>query len=246
MQYRSCFIKSLLLLIILVIIYIVFYNYFNLIDQKCFLLLNKYLLFNSWSQHFWGILSHKNESWINVIIMIAINILSVFILSKEKEPTKFINSFNIKFNINSNNSIKRKLLLVFYCWMSFQVVLLINSLIFNKILNIHRDSPSIFFANNIRLSEILGNINIKDYSYNSFPAGHALVVIYWIAFIHLYSAKCITYLSILIGATVLLTRMITGAHWLSDTIFSLILGWMYFNLSMWFASNYEQIKNRLS
>lgn len=233
MEYKLSFIKSILLLISLVAICWFYQNIFNVIDAEYFLLLNKNVLNNRFSQYFWGLLSHKNESWINVIVMLGINILSILMMHQ-----------SIANNKNFNNT-KKRVWLVVYCWLSFQVVLLLNIVIFNKILHMHRDSPSIIFAQSIRLSDRLNNINIKDYSNNSFPAGHALVLMYWLLFVNVYASKAIKIISLLIGLLLILSRMITGAHWLSDTVFSLLLGWVYFNLSMWFANSYEQIKNRL-
>lgn len=228
MEYKSKFIKLFILLICLFAIYLLFQKTFNFIDAECFLFLNKNLLSNKFSQYFVGILSHKNESWINVIVIVGINIFSILMLNK-----------------TPNNARSKANAIVIYCWISFQIVLLINILIFQKILHIHRDSPSVVIFGALRLSKILNNINIKDYSNNSFPAGHALVLIYWALFVNLYATSFIKIISWFICVLLILPRMITGAHWLSDTIFSLLLGWMYFNLSMWFANKYDQIKHRI-
>lgn len=228
MKYKLSFIKSVALLILLVVIYLLFQKTFNFIDAECFLFLNKNLLNNKFSQYFVGMLSHKNESWINVVVMVAINILSILMLNKA-----------------SKNDSSKVHAIVLYCWLSFQIVLLINILIFQKILHIHRDSPSIVIAGAIKLSEVLHNSNIKDYSNNSFPAGHALVLIYWALFVNFYATRFFKIISVFLCIVLILPRMITGAHWMSDTIFSLVLGWMYFNLSMWFANKYDQIKKRL-
>ena len=202
-----------------------FIKLFQLLDTECFLFLNKFLLNNTFSQHFWGMLSHKHESWINVIVMLLLNVLAVFMIPQAKRS--------------------KAILIILYCWISFQVILLINIVIFQKILQLHRDSPSVVIDSAIKLSNVLNNFNIKDYSNNSFPAGHTLVLIYWTLFINLYAPKKITAIAILVSILLIMPRMITGAHWLSDTIFSLVLGWMYFNISIWFANRYDSIKYRL-
>jgi membrane-associated phospholipid phosphatase len=202
----------------------VFQQNCQLIDQKCFLLLNTTLLQSEFGQWFWGILSHKNESWINVIVMLAINLWSIILIKR------------------SNN---KSTALVLYCWLSFQVVLLINILVFGKWLQINRNSPSMIISHPFKLSMLLNNPDIKDFSNNSFPAGHTLVCIYWGLFINLYAPKLIKILGWVVISVLILPRMITGAHWLSDVVFSVGLGWMYFNLSMWFANKYETIKQRI-
>jgi membrane-associated phospholipid phosphatase len=202
-----------------------FIKLFQSLDTECFLFLNKILLNNTFAQHFWGILSHKHESWINVIIMLFLNVIAVLMIPKARRS--------------------KAIAIILYCWLSFQVVLLVNTVIFQKILQINRDSPSVVVDGAIKLSSVLNNSNLKDYSNNSFPAGHALVLIYWALFINLYAPRKITMLAVLVSILLIMPRMITGAHWLSDTIFSLFLGWMYFNLSMWFANRYDSIKYRL-
>lgn len=197
-------------------------NLLQLLDTQCFLLLNKILLNSSFVQYTVGILSHKNESWINIIIMLILNIIGIFMLPKEQR--------------------NKAIIIVFYCWLSFQLFLLLNNLFFQKILYINRDSPSVLIPGAAKLSVLLNNINIRDYSNNSFPAGHTLVLIYWVLFINLYAPQKITIIAILISFLIIISRIITGAHWLSDTLSSLLLGWLYFKLSIWAANKNERIK----
>ena len=202
-----------------------FIKLFQSLDTECFLFLNKILLNNTFAQYFFGILSHKNESWLNVIVMVMLNVLALFMIPKDRRL--------------------KAIYMVLYCWLSFQVVLLINSLIFQKMFYINRDSPSVVIDGIIKLSSVLNNTNIKDYSNNSFPAGHALVFMYWVLFINLYAPKKITIFAGIISVLLVIARMITGAHWFSDTVVALILGWIYFNLSIWIANKYDSIKCRL-
>lgn len=227
MQYKSNFIRSSILLIFLIALYFICPCFFNMFDEKVFLFLNKFFLKFKFSQYVFGFLSHKNESWINIIVMFGVNIVSIFIC-------------------NYNFLIRKKLIFrMIYCVLSFQVILLTNYIVFQNILYIRRNSPSVILDESIRLSVVLNNLDIKDYSNNSFPAGHALILIYWILFVNLQDSKVIKIISWVLGGLFVLPRLVTGAHWLSDTIFSLLLGYIYFNISMWFANNYEQIKKRI-
>lgn len=197
-------------------------NLLDILDTQCFLLLNKILLNSSLIQYIVGILSHKHESWINVIVMLLLNGIGVFMLPREQR--------------------NRAIIIVVYCWLSFQLFLLLNNLFFQKFLYINRDSPSILIPGAAKLSVLLNNNDIKDYSNNSFPAGHTLVLIYWSLFINLYAPKKVIIIAILISTLIIISRIITGAHWLSDTLCSLLLGWLYFKLSIWFANRNERIK----
>jgi Kdo2-lipid A phosphotransferase len=196
--------------------------YLNLIDQKIFLFLNKILLNNTIIQYFLSFLVHKNESWLNVIFMLLLNIIAVLLLPKSKRSKAWG--------------------IILYCWLSFQLILLANNLLFQKIFSINRDSPSIVLEGSIKISEILNNNNLKDYSNNSFPAGHALVLTYWALFINLYGNKVIKIIAIITAILLIMPRMITGAHWFSDTACSLLLGWIYFKLSIWLANKNDRIK----
>lgn len=230
-NYASSNLKLLLLLAGLILFYVIFPDFCKMVDINSSLFLNKYLLNSKVSQYFFGILSHRNESWINVIVMLGINLISIFFIKHNNLPHKECRT--------------KSILIILYCWLSFQIVLLINNIVFQKWLQFNRVSPSLIIPNFIRLSQVLNNAEIKDYSHNSFPAGHALILIYWILFINLYANKWIKLISCLLGILLVLPRMVTGAHWLSDTIFSILLGWIYFNLSVWIMMHYEQIKKRI-
>lgn len=246
MQYKINFIKLFTLLVFLVLLYFSFPNVFNIIDANLFLFLNKFFLDYKFSRYIFGFLSHKNESWINVIVMLGVNILSILTISESQNNTKGVqnNALSYAYSyLRINSMVKKKIIAnIIYCWLSFQVFLLFNNIFFQKILHFNRNSPSVIFHESIKLSVVLNNLNIKDYSNNSFPAGHALILIYWALFINLQQCKLIKIVSWFLVILFVLPRIVTGAHWVSDTIFSLLLGWIYFNISMWFANNYEQIK----
>lgn len=231
MDYKSAFFKSLGILVILTIFYFNFKQYCYALDSWFFYFLNNNLLSHKPAQYLFGWLSHKNESWLNVVVMISIHILAIIWVNKVS--TENMAKMRIKKY--------RPIALSCYCWLSFQIILLINHFIFNKWLQINRSSPSAIYPA-IKLSVLLNNYNIKDVSNNSFPAGHALVVVYWWLFLRKYANTWMQVIAIIIGILFIIPRIVTGAHWMSDVIFSLILGWVYFNLAIWLVTCYEKTR----
>ncbi len=180
------------------------------LDVKTFRLLNNSLLNSSSLQVFWGYLNHHHESWLNVCVMIAINITSIFMVAKYER--------------------KRNFSAILYFWLFFQIVLFITHFIFSDLLNIRRLSPSMLYSPLAILSELLNNSNIKVFSTNCFPAGHALVAIYWANFSLRYTFnKLLKGLIILATALIILPRLYSGAHWLTDIVFTIFyaLFWFY-------------------
>lgn len=180
------------------------------IDYQVYAALNQSLLHSHAWQLFWGYLNHPNETWLNIIFMAGINILGVSTLPKAQR--------------------KRAIIIVMYCWLSFQIVLYLTHKIFCDWIEIQRNSPSIMIEPWVILSETLQIPNIKVYSHSSFPAGHILVLIYWSKFIDMYSkvnVRLIAYATVLI---LTMPRMISGAHWLSDVVFTIIYAMLWFQL----------------
>lgn len=186
--------------------------FLQFLDQKIFLLLNKTLSFSLIWQYFWGMLNHPVENWFNLVVMIGINIIAIF-LSKKGER-------------------KKALLTVLYFWLFFQLTFIGTSLIFSKTLHIHRESPSLILDSFVQLSKALGNEEIKDYSENCFPAGHAMVAIYWFLFTNLLNIKNLNKITIIITILLCSARVFSGAHWASDVVFT------YFYAKIWFYSAY--------
>ena len=177
------------------------------LDTRFFLILNQTLL---WSKHWaqlWGWLNHPAESWLNLVLMMLINILAIFSLPK--------------------NQRKKACMFVIYCWILFQLGLFLSHTIFgNSWLAIKRASPSLVISKSIKLSELV-NFSVKDHSENSFPAGHTFVLIYWAGFTVKYATQKFKFLTYLVSIILILPRLISGAHWLSDVIFTTAISYAW-------------------
>jgi membrane-associated phospholipid phosphatase len=179
------------------------------LDFLTFDFLNHSLLYSHTWQLFWGYLNHPNETWLNIIFMIAVNILGICTIPKEQRL--------------------RATILFIYCWISFQLVLAITHIVFNDWLQISRFSPSIQIEPWVILSITLNNPDIKVFSNSSFPAGHILVLVFWLQFLRMYCKPWVCRLGILTAVVLTLPRMISGAHWLTDIIFTIVYAnvWFY-------------------
>lgn len=184
------------------------------LDIWIFQVLNGSLTYEFW-QSFWGLLNHRRETSINLILAALFNIWAII---DTKDPK--LRSVRIK--------------QIIYFWIFFQIGFTLQDILFNKLLHIERASPSLCVQPVIKLSEILQNTNIKDTSTHSFPGGHAFSLIYWASFTLLSSSKRIGILSIIFAITLCIPRLISGAHWASDVVFSVLLALLWLSWTLYF------------
>jgi membrane-associated phospholipid phosphatase len=135
--------------------------------------------------------------------------------------------------------------------------MLIN-LIFFDILHIKRSSPSLVLEPFLRLSEYFGDHDIKDNATKSFPGGHGFVMPYFAIFSMKFFPKRIFLVTWIVAIFFCLPRLMSGAHWITDIIFSTMLAYFCANIvictplySMWvnalanrfrsFSSSYKKI-----
>lgn len=171
------------------------------------------------------ILNHKIESWLNVVIMLTINFLAILHYEKHKKRGAFIQ--------------------IIYYWLFFQFVLLAVHFIFQDTLQIHRESPSIqLYSQESSISNFILTDDIKEFSTSSFPAGHTLIAIYWMLFsLSITKVKYLRFLIITTAIVLCSNRLLTGAHWLSDVIFTINLGAFFYYLGLYTFNNLFSFPN---
>ncbi len=187
------------------------HQFWQQLDYTTYELLNRSLELSKAWQFFWGYLNHPNENWLNIVAMGTINIMAILALDKNRRP--------------------RAIAQVMYFWLFFQIVLLFTQKALIGGLHIQRSSPSVIHYPWVILSETLNISNIKVYSHCSFPAGHALVLIYWAKFTWLYCNAKYSRLVSFVLILLLLPRLFSGAHWLSDIVFTYFYGLLWFNIA---------------
>lgn len=188
------------------------HSYCTWLDAKTFEVLNSSLLHSRAWQLLWGYLNHPNESWLNVIFMLAINIIGIYSLPHIRRRAATAG--------------------VIYFWLFFQLILLFTNKFFSVWLDIHRASPSLVITPWVLLTDSLNIAGLKVSSSNSFPAGHALVLIFWVKFTTLYSKPWVHKIAWLTVLMLILPRMFSGAHWLSDVIFTVCYALLWFEIAI--------------
>jgi len=100
--------------------------------------------------------------------------------------------------------------------------LVFNTIIFKKLLNIYRQSPSYSFT---PPSELLNTPNWRHriFSEHCFPSNRGSFIFSIILFAHVYLDKYSKWLITIISPPLLLTRLIVGAHWLTDMLASILI-----------------------
>jgi hypothetical protein len=181
------------------------------LDLMAFNAFNGSLLYSRPWQLLWGYLNHPNETWLNVVWMFAVNVVGIFSLhsSRRRKATAG----------------------VMYFWLFFQLVLLVTHKLFNDWIEVGRASPSMVLNPWVVLTDALNIPTLKVTSSSCFPAGHALVLIFWAQFTNLYSKPWVHKLSWTTAVVLTLPRLFSGAHWLSDIIFTVFYAQLWFILA---------------
>ncbi len=184
------------------------------LDAFTFYLLNGSLVDHPLWQQFWGILNHRREVSLNLVMAALFNLWAI-LATRDKALRK--------------TRIKQ----ILYFWICFQIGFTLQYHFFNTFLEVARDSPSLTLHPVTKLSVILQNTNIKDASYHSFPSGHAFSMVYWAAFTTFCAPRRIAWVGVTLAFILCLARLFSGAHWLSDTLFSglLALIWLSWTIS---------------
>ncbi|MBT4963913.1 MAG: phosphatase PAP2 family protein [Francisellaceae bacterium] len=183
------------------------------IDSLIYFVCNKLIGSSMIWTKFVGFLNHKHENWLNLVFMLTINFLM----------------------IASSKPYARKKIFwqIIYFWFFFQFVIYLTHFVFQDTLAIRRVSPSnIFIDTHNSISTILMSDSIKEASVTSFPAGHTLVAIYWCLFsLSLKPGVILQRCIFLVTGLLCINRLLTGAHWGTDVIFTINLGFFFHYVS---------------
>ncbi|WP_036111541.1 phosphatase PAP2 family protein [Mangrovibacter sp. MFB070] len=99
------------------------------------------------------------------------------------------------------------------------LVMLLTAVVLNQlgqnILHLERRSPSLFFTDTVRVSELLP-FPTKDASKDSFPGDHGMMLLIFCGFMLRYFSVRAFAISLAIFAVFSLPRMMIGAHWFTD------------------------------
>lgn len=101
------------------------------------------------------------------------------------------------------------------------LVMLLTAVVINQLaqglMPVKRSSPSLFFPNVHRVSELL-HISTKDASKDSFPGDHGMMLLIFSSFMLRYFGKKAFAVALIIVVVFAFPRVMIGAHWLTDII----------------------------
>ncbi|MGF6267811.1 membrane-associated phospholipid phosphatase [Lelliottia nimipressuralis] len=101
------------------------------------------------------------------------------------------------------------------------LVMLLTAVVINQLaqglMPVKRSSPSLFFPNIHRVSELL-NISTKDASKDSFPGDHGMMLLIFASFMLRYFGKKAFAVALIIVVVFAFPRVMIGAHWLTDIV----------------------------
>lgn len=166
----------------------------------------------SWSW-FWAITNQKKEKYLNVICILLLNLWYIFSANKKERLTAI-----------------SQVLLV---WLYIQGGIILINFIFHDLMTTDRFSPSLIIKPFLRLSEYFNDPDIKDMSKRSFPSGHGFAMFYWIFFTAKFAPRRIFIPTVIIGIFLCAPRFMSGAHWISDIVFSGMLAYAYAGTMIW-------------
>lgn len=93
-----------------------------------------------------------------------------------------------------------------------------SELVVDRWFDFHRPSPSLVHADSQRLSHLVPSIECKDASPWSFPGDHGIVVFGIAIYMSFWSRKRTARAAWLLGVLLLLPRLVSGGHWLTDIV----------------------------
>jgi len=187
------------------------------IDEQAFYLLNGSLQSNTYWASVWFYMNHNVEKYMNMVVFIFLNI---YIITKEESDKRLIMVWNLL------------LLFVF-----LQIAIILKDGVLFKLLEIERASPSRVLTPFISLSEMFDSQNVKTSSGSSFPGGHAFAAAFWAFYTCTFVKRKFWPLVWVVAVPVMIGRLFSGAHWLSDVVVSLILAWAFVSAFVYTTAN---------
>ncbi|WP_275097314.1 phosphatase PAP2 family protein [Sedimenticola hydrogenitrophicus] len=135
-------------------------------------------------------------------------------------------------------------------------ITLLLTLAISKELPIERPSATAHFPEALRLTQLVPDIATKDFSSDSFPGDHGLVLLLCAGFALAYLPRVHGLLALLFMVLFTLPRLMSGAHWVTDEIVGAVslglitLSWLFATplhrrLLGWFERRVTRLFQRL-
>ncbi len=193
------------------------------IDKRVFFALNGSLKSGGYHwQLLWFYLNHNYEKTLNLVVFLLVNLFIIYNEPKSSRSKLFIHLLS----------------LILFMQMAF----LIKDVIFVTILELKRQSPSMVLKPFINLSELFDSTSVKISSGSSFPGGHAFSAAFWAIFTCTFAKKKYWILVWAVAFPIIINRLFSGAHWLSDVVVGVLLAWFMVSASTIILALYTKRK----
>ncbi len=172
------------------------------LDTGCFRILNSWISESVFSQNLWAMANHRMADWLEDFVFLLFFTWIIKATPRERR-------------------IKKSAECLFILFYAALIHLAFNEALFRGFLHIQRKSPTLILDSFVDLSEKISWIKVKIKSPKSYPGDHATVAILFMAgFLYLARKNFkIICASFLYGITLILPRLVVGAHWLTDVLF---------------------------
>ena len=172
-------------------------QYWQHLDTHTYFLLNKSLIGHSFLQQAAAWINSRYGDWLYESIIVGTYLIYIALPTSQSRKAK------------AYNMLQAMLCIV--------LVQIINKMIFCELLSLTRHSPSMTLERYVDLSAF-SYPNNKVISYNSFPADHAITLFLCSLFSWQHFNKPIATGVTVLSLLMILPRLASGAHWLSDVI----------------------------
>ena len=173
--------------------------FWDALDWSSYKFLNRLIQTSSFWQNFWAFAGHRMMDWIHDGLMILFFLIPIF-------------------RADSNRRARKMAEMLFSALLIGLTITLFNSILFGDYLQFARKSPTLVDEGAFRLSSVISWIKVKDHSSISFPGDHATTAILFACCIFNLMGKRSKLIVFFYSIFFSLPRLITGAHWLTDTL----------------------------
>ncbi|MBM3200978.1 MAG: phosphatase PAP2 family protein [Chlamydiae bacterium] len=175
-----------------------FPTFWKALDTNAFYFFNSLITNNYYIQVFWAFCNTKTHNWVFDVIVIAF--LASYILCSPKE-------------LRANRAIK-----VSTAFGLMMLLFFFDHFFFNRYLYIQKKSPT-FELEGIILRDVVPWLKAKWAAKRSYPAGHAITAFLFLSIMGFATNRRWTIAATILTIPLLIMpRLVSGAHWLSDVL----------------------------
>ncbi|MES9962038.1 MAG: phosphatase PAP2 family protein [Candidatus Sedimenticola sp. 20ELBAFRAG] len=199
------------------------------LDEQVFWAMNDSLAGNRVWQQIWAVANNRMFDLVAALSMVML--FAHYALFRERQNFRHLVAVGM----------------VIFC------ALVVAILIGTQLIPVERPSATAMFPDALRLSQLVPSIETKDYSGDSFPGDHGMVLLMCAGFLVWHLPRGYGVIACVLAVLFTLPRLMSGAHWLTDEIVgavavdTLVLGWFFATpLQDRLLEKFEQLLSRFA